>query len=204
MVILLLLTPKQTPKIFIQIRVNPRNLVKLFIAHELDTWLRDLSTDLSTLGNFLFGAIKVNKNADPDKCSYSGYGIESDCCSLFSLQNDWGKNVVIFELGNSSSMHIYKKKKHILILGVSPTQRLDDTTVTTEAKYFINFSRTRRKFCLSIHYNGRNSVLFVNASKIYQFKVKDCEINLYPLCLGNVSKDFSIIILKIRIKWIYV
>ena len=28
--------------------------------------------------------------------------------------------------------------------------------------------------------------------KIYQFKVKDSEIKPYPLCLGNISKDFTI------------
>ena len=27
---------------------------------------------------------------------------------------------------------------------------------------------------------------------IYQFKAKDSEIKTYPLCLGNISKDFTI------------
>ena len=36
-----------------------------------------------------------------------------------------------------------------------------------------------------------NSFLFVNATKIYQFKAKDFEIRKYPLCLGNISVDFS-------------
>ena len=35
-------------------------------------------------------------------------------------------------------------------------------------------------------------MLFVYATKIYQFKVKDSEINDYTLCLGNISKDFAI------------
>ena len=91
----------------------------------------------------------------------------------------------------SSSVHIDNKKKDILILGFGPTQELDDTTLTAEAQYSINFSRSNRKFCLSLHYNGSNSFLFVNATKIYQFKVKDSEIKKYPLCLGNVSGDFS-------------
>ena len=34
--------------------------------------------------------------------------------------------------------------------------------------------------------------MFVNATKIYQFKAKDSEIKDYSLCLGNVSKDFAI------------
>ena len=45
---------------------------------------------------------------------------------------------------------------------------------------------------MSLHYNGSNSILFVNATKIYQFKVKDPEIKDYTLCLGNISKDFMI------------
>ena len=34
--------------------------------------------------------------------------------------------------------------------------------------------------------------LFVNATKIHQLKAKDSEIKRYPLCLGNISKDFSV------------
>ena len=68
----------------------------------------------------------------------------------------------------SSSVHIDNKKKDILILGFGPTQGLDATTLTAEARYSIDFSRPNRKFCLCLHYNGSNSFLFVNATKIYQ------------------------------------
>ena len=47
------------------------------------------------------------------------------------------------------------------------------------------------KFCLSLHYNGANSYLFVNGVRIIKFKAKDSEIIPNVLCLGNVSKDFS-------------
>ena len=60
-----------------------------------------------------------------------------------------------------------------------------------EAPYSINFSRSNRKFCLSLHYTGSNSFLFLNATKIYQFKANDSEIKKYPLCLGNISKGFT-------------
>ena len=92
----------------------------------------------------------------------------------------------------SSSVHANNKNKDILILGKGQTQGLDNTTLTTESEYSINFSRSQRKFCLSLHYNGSNSFLFVNATKIHQFKAKDSEIKRYPLCLGNISKDFSV------------
>ena len=42
-----------------------------------------------------------------------------------------------------------------------------------------------------MHYNGSNNLLFVNATKIYQFKANDSEIKKYLLCLGNISKDFT-------------
>ena len=45
---------------------------------------------------------------------------------------------------------------------------------------------------LSLHYNGAKSYLFVNGTKIIKYKAKDSEINAIPLCLGNVSKDFSV------------
>ena len=56
-----------------------------------------------------------------------------------------------------------------------------------------NFNVTNKKFCLSLHYNGDGSYLFVNNKEIVNFKVKDSEIVPYPLCLGNVSKDFFLI-----------
>ena len=58
--------------------------------------------------------------------------------------------------------------------------------------YSINFTETKKKFCLSLHYNGANSYLFVNGTDIYKFKVKDSEIVVAPLCLGNISKDQSV------------
>ena len=56
----------------------------------------------------------------------------------------------------------------------------------------INFTENNKKFCLSLHYNGANSYLFVNSTKIHKFKAKDSETVTYPLCLGNISKDFSV------------
>ena len=51
----------------------------------------------------------------------------------------------------SSSVHIDHKNKDILILGEGPTQRSDDTTLATEAKYPINFSQSRKRLVLSPH-----------------------------------------------------
>ena len=59
----------------------------------------------------------------------------------------------------------------------------------------------KKKFVLHLHYNGRNSFLYLNALKIYQFKPKKSEVKDYVLCLDNISKDFTIDNMKIsRIK----
>ena len=56
----------------------------------------------------------------------------------------------------------------------------------------INFTKTNTKFCLGLHYNGSNSYLFVNGKEIYKFKTKYSEIVATSICLGNISRDFSI------------
>ena len=92
----------------------------------------------------------------------------------------------------SSSVHVDHKNKAILILGEGSTQGLDHTRLTTEVKYPINLTQPIKRFVLSLHYNGSNCFLFVNATKMYQFKVKTSEIKDYTLCLGNISRDFTI------------
>ena len=66
----------------------------------------------------------------------------------------------------SSCAHIDNEEKYILIFGEVVTQGLDDTTLTAEAKYPINFTQLGKRFVLSLHYNGSNNFLFVSATKI--------------------------------------
>ena len=58
--------------------------------------------------------------------------------------------------------------------------------------YSINFTVANKRFCLSLHYNGANSYLFVNGTEIYKFKARDFEILVGPTCLENISKDWSL------------
>ena len=92
----------------------------------------------------------------------------------------------------SSSVHTDNNNKDTLILGEGPTKELDDTTLIAQALYPISFIQPTKRFVLNLYYNGTNSFLFVNATKIYQFKAKNYEIKDYALCLGNISKDFTI------------
>ena len=59
-----------------------------------------------------------------------------------------------------SSAHIDNKKKDVLVLGKGPMQSLEHT-LTTEKMYSINFTVTKKKFCLSLHYNGANIYLLM-------------------------------------------
>ena len=70
-------------------------------------------------------------------------------------------------------------------------QGLGENSLTAEKMYSINFTVTKKKFCLSLHYNGVNSYLFVNGTEICKFKTKGSEILASPLCLGNISNDWS-------------
>ena len=72
-----------------------------------------------------------------------------------------GRSIIIFGADMSSSLHIDNKKKYILISDKGPTQGLEHT-LTTEKMYSINFTEHNKKFCLSLHYNGAKSYLFVN------------------------------------------
>ena len=56
-----------------------------------------------------------------------------------------------------------------------------------------NFTVTNKKFCLSLHYNGDSSYLFVNGKETINFKPKDSDIVPYTLCLGNASKEISLV-----------
>ena len=61
--------------------------------------------------------------------------------------------------------------------------------LSAEKIYSVNFTADNKNFCLSLHYNGTKSYLFVNATEIIEFKAKHSEIVATPLCLGNISKE---------------
>ena len=91
----------------------------------------------------------------------------------------------------NSSIHVDNKGKDILIIGKGLMQGLGEQSLMTEKIYSINFSKDNIKFCLSLHYNGANSYLLVNGTEIIKFKAKDSKIVASPLCLANISKNWS-------------
>ena len=58
----------------------------------------------------------------------------------------------------------------------------------------INFSKAKTKFCLSLHYNGGKSYLFVNRKEIYEFKANNKNVNFQTqFYLGSMSNKFYFI-----------
>ena len=133
---------KQSNHIFTHTKI-----VNIYIVYELAA--SGSHTSDPTIKNCLFGAVTLIKNADIEKYKYSGCGIGFDRRSSFSFPSrGFGQNVLIFGADMSSSTHIDNKKKDILILGRGPTQGLE-STLTAEKIYSINFTVTKKKFCLS-------------------------------------------------------
>ena len=143
-----------------------KTIVNIYIVYEIN---KNYNIDrYPTLENCLFGAVSLTKHPDLDEYKYFGYAIEFDRKEKFSIGNGFGRNCK------------------------GPTQGLDGTTLTAEKKYSMNFTENNKKFCSSLHYNGANSYLFVNGTEIHKLKIKDSEIVATSLCLGNISKNFSI------------
>ena len=101
------------------------------------------------------------------------------------------QNVIIFGADLSSSTHANNKTRSILVFGKDFIQLIDNTIIYAEKMYSTNVTVAYKKFCLSLHYNGDSSYLFVNVKEIINFKPKDSEIVPYPLCLGNISKYYD-------------
>ena len=97
-----------------------------------------------------------------------------------------GEIVIIFEVVMTSSVYIDHKKKDTLIPGIGSIHGLDATALT-EAQYSINFSRSSRKFCLSLHFNGSKVSYFLTLQKYVNSKQKILKLK----SIGNILGDFS-------------
>ena len=102
------------------------------------------------------------------------------------------RNIIIVGVNSSSSIHATNKTQNILILGHVLTQKVNNTTIYAEKIYSPNFSAENKIFCLSLHYNGDNSYLFVNGEEVTKFKVKKCEIKANQLTLGSISTSANL------------
>ena len=145
-------------------------IVNIYIIYKINDY-HNISS-YPTLENCLFVVVKLKKHVDVDLYKYSWYGIGFDKKGYYLIGNEIGQNVIIFGVVMSSSPHIDNQKKDILILGKGSKQGLKHT-FAAEKLHSINFTKKITKFCLSLHYPGANSCLFVNGTEIIKFKAKD-------------------------------
>ena len=151
----------------------------IYTVYELDSNLNNFDPALE---NCSFGAVKLTKNADIEKYKYTGYGIGFDSKGTFLFPDgSFYQNVIIFGANMSSSVHANNKVNNILVLGKDFIQGISDTTIYAEKTYLINITKSRVRFCLSLHYNGDNSYVFGNGTEICKFKAKSTKQKMVKL-----------------------
>ena len=178
---------------------NNNNAINIYCVYKLDP-LASTRDKSYTIQNALFGAMQITKNAtDNLKNNYKGYGICFDERSQFGhtmteggrthITN--GRNVLIFGVDMSFSVHATNRANHIYVMGDGFTQGIHDTTLYVEKKYFRNFTEPNVKFVLSLRYNGDDSYLFVNGRQELKFKCKTDQLIKEKLCIGNLGDQWT-------------
>ena len=172
--------------------------INIYIVDELNPIRSTRNTDY-TIQNALFGAMKIIKNTDSSKNNYTGYGLcfdegEEFCHTVRQGHFDCttsAKNVIIFGVDMSSSIHATNRANNIYVMGKAFIQGINDTTIYAEKLFHNNFTEFGLKFIISLHYNGDNSYLFANCRQELKFKAKDDQLINEKLCLGNLSDQWT-------------
>ena len=176
----------------------PNNVINIYVVYKLDPISSTRNTDY-TIQNALFGAMKITKNTDSSKNNYTGYGLYFDEGGEFGHTVKQGnfnrvtnaKNVIIFGVDTSSSIHATNRANKIYVMGKKFIQGINDTTIYAEKLFHNNFTEFGVNFLLSLRYNGDNSYLFANGRQELKFKAKDDQIINEKLCLGNLSSQWT-------------
>ena len=112
-------------------------MVNIYIVFSLCQ--KTINSD-NVLKNCLFGATKVTKPGDTtiiDQYIYSGYGLAFDSTGQFTHpQGGMARNIIIFGVDLSNSVHATNKTQNILILGHGLTQKVNHTTLYAEKNVF--------------------------------------------------------------------
>ena len=179
---------KLSANYFVQNKViipNSDKIVNMYVVYVLDLITSTRNTDF-TIQNALVGAVNVTKNDDTSKNKYEGYGLCFDDGGTFSkggINN--GRNVLIFDVHESSLTHTNNKNNNIYVMGDLFVQGINDA----EKVYSQNFTQPNKKFVLSLHYNSNKSYLIVNGEQELAFKTKNDQMQVAKLCLGNLNSD---------------
>ena len=111
-------------------------VIDIYVVYKLDPISSTRNTDY-TIQNALFGTMKITKNADSSKNNYTGYGISFDEGGEFGHTVKQGnftrttnaKNVIIFGVDMSSSIHATNITNNICVMGKDFIQGINDTTM---------------------------------------------------------------------------
>ena len=178
---------------------NNNNAINIYCVYKLDPIASSRGTSF-TIQNVLFGAMKITKNAtDNSKNNYKGYGICFDERSQFghTITEDGrahttnGRNVLIFGVDMSFSVHATNRANSIYVMGDGLTQGIHDTTLYVEKNYWRNFTDRGKKFIISLHYNVHESYFFVNGRQELKSKAKTDQLVKEKLCIGNLSDQWT-------------
>ena len=158
---------------------NSNNVINIYIVYKLTPISSTINTDY-TIKNALFGSMKITKNTDSSKNNYKGYGLCFDEGGEFGHTVKQGnfnrvrnaKNVIVFGVDTSSSVHATNRSNNIYVMGKEFIQGINDTTIYAEKLFHNNFTEHGVKFVLSLHSNGDNSYLFVNSRQELNLKQK--------------------------------
>ena len=133
---------------------------------------------------------KPGDTKDPDKYIYPGYGLGFYSAGEFTHpQGGTARNIIIFGVNLSTSVHTTNQKQNILILGHGLTQKVNNTAIYVEEMYSPNFRAENKTSCLSLQYNGDSSCLFVNGKK---FKAIDLKNKANQVALGSISTSANL------------
>ena len=177
---------------------NNNNVINIYIVYKLDPISSTRNTDY-TIQNAIFGAMKISKNTDSSKNNYIGYGLCFDEGGEFGHTVKQGnfngttnaKNVIIFGVDMSSSVHATNRANNIYVMDKDFIQGINDTTIYAEKLFHNNFTEFGVIFVLSSHYNGDDSYLFANGRQEVKFKAKTSHLVQEKLCIGNLSDQWT-------------
>ena len=125
---------------------------------------------------------------------HSDYGTTFDGKDECSFGNDNVRNVVIFNIDNSSSSHADNRKNNFLVLDKGDTFGINGSFGVLERKFSINFSKGKTKFCFSLHYNGITVICLLTKNKSLSLKLI-METSTLPLYF---AKELYIIDLSLK------
>ena len=114
----------------------PNKVINIYVVYKLDSISSTRNADY-TIQNALFGALKITKNTDSSENNYTGYGLCFDGGGEFGHTVREGnfnrvtnaKNVIIFGVDTSSSIHTTNRANNIYVMGEGFIQEINDTTM---------------------------------------------------------------------------